>query len=177
MPPTGDATRSNLTTKTASQQRSSSLFSYAPRRRAGGQIAFPAAAHRSAAVATPWKEEADQSIDLSSLDTVSRTAAARTFPIVRAVHSRALENLSAVGACSWRNVHSRECSGRWSSAWALRTQPSYLVPGVLDPANVPALGSVTRAGSRLAGWTEHEIDKFRLRGGLCAGARNQRQRG
>jgi hypothetical protein len=72
-------------TKT-SQQRSSPLPGERRRRRSQREIAFPAAAHRAAPEAPPRKEQADQAIDLSALDPVSRTAAARTFPIVRAVH-------------------------------------------------------------------------------------------
>jgi hypothetical protein len=85
IPPTADAARSKLTTKTI-QRRSSSLLGDRLRRRPDGQITFPAAADRSAAEAPPRKEQADQSIDLAALHTVSRTTAARTFLIVRAVH-------------------------------------------------------------------------------------------
>ena len=66
--------------------RTSLLLCYRRRRGPGGQVTFPAAAHRSAAEAMPRKEQADQSIDLPALNTMSRTAAARTFPIVSGVH-------------------------------------------------------------------------------------------
>ncbi len=68
------------------ERRWSLLLGDRRRRGPGGQSPFPAATHRSAAEAIARKEEADQPVDLPALDTVSRTAAARTFPIMRAVH-------------------------------------------------------------------------------------------
>jgi len=118
-------------TKT-SQQRSSPLPGQGRRRRSQREIAFPAAAHRAAPEAPPRKEQADQAIDLSAFDPVSRTAAARTFPIVRAVHRPGPRKTCRLRACPWRNGPSRVVAGRA----ALLAPAMIPAPGVFDPVSI-----------------------------------------
>lgn len=142
-------------------ERRWSLFLGDRRRRGpGGQSPFPAATHRSAAEAIARKEEADQPVDLPALDTVSRTAAARTFPIVRAVHRPGPQKTVGCWSSPWHEVRSPE----YGFDRGLRTPSSYRVSSTLDPASLSAPDSL--AGLLQRDWTAPKIDKFRRPSGL-----------